>query len=342
MGVKVRRRTAAAELAYRTRSGSMYVGPSENVLRSVALKRLRRSVQLIFTSPPFALNRKKKYGNRQGEAYVEWLASYSGLFRDYLTEDGSIVIELGNGWEPGSPTMSTLAMEALLEFKRGGRLLLCQEFICFNPARLPTPAQWVTVERCRVKDAFTRVWWLSPSRTPKADNRQVLTTYSESMRALLRRGTYNAGKRPSEHSIGGTSFLRNNGGAIPPNVLIPSLSDISAGLLDELSATTNILPITNTNAHDHYQEFCRSRRLPFHPARMPARLAEFFIEFLTGPKDVVLDPFAGSNTTGAVAQALNRKWIAIECDETYALASAARFFDKIPDKISQKITSAGF
>jgi hypothetical protein len=71
----------------------------------------------------------------------------------------------------------------------------------------------------RLKDSFTRVWWMSPSDRPKADNRRVLKEYSESMKKLLASGKYNHGKRPSEHHIGERSFLKNNGGAIPASVL---------------------------------------------------------------------------------------------------------------------------
>jgi hypothetical protein len=322
------RRRASRKLTralYATSLGSMHLGSSEDVLRKA--KYLRGRVQLIFTSPPFALNRKKKYGNLQGLKYVKWLASYAPLFRDCLTEDGSIVIELGNGWEPDRPTMSTLAMEALLAFRKRASLHLCQEFICFNPARLPTPAQWVNVDRCRVKDAFTRVWWLSPTPRPKADNRHVLTDYSESMLQLLKRGTYNSGRRPSEHGIGAKSFLTNNGGAIPPNVLIPPTAEMPSDWLnDVLISTTTLLPIANTRAHDPYQAFCREQGLPFHPARMPNKLVEFFVRFLTDKGDLVVDPFAGSNTTGAVAERLGRRWMAIERDISYAAGSASRFF----------------
>src|SRR5207237_8842587 len=181
----------------------------------------RRGVQVVFTSPPFPLQRQKKYGNLTGDAYAEWLANFAIPLTKTLTPNGSIVMELGNGWNPGTPTVSTTGIKALLAFQEAAGLHLCQEFICFNPARLPTPAEWVTVRRTRVKDAFTRVWWLSPTPTPKADNRRVLTAYSESMKRLLARGTYNGGNRPSGHQVGHESFLSNNGGAIPPNVLVP-------------------------------------------------------------------------------------------------------------------------
>lgn len=280
----------------------MIVGTAEQVLLSRAFRKYKGKVQLIFTSPPFPLNRKKRYGNFGGEEYKNWLASFAPIFREFLTADGSIVIELGNAWEPGHPVMSTLALEALLAFLKEGRFYLCQQFICYNPARLPSPAQWVNVERIRVKDAYTHVWWMSPSERPKADNRRVLKNYSSSMLRLLDSGKYNAGKRPSEHNIGEKSFLRNNNGAIPPNVLT----------------------FSNTRATDEYQEYCRKRRLRVHPSRMPTGLVEFFVKFLTVPRNLVLDPFAGSNTTGAVAERLKRRWISIEPRQEYVMGSRGR------------------
>ena len=149
---------------------------------------------MIFTSPPFPLNRKKKYGNKTGEEYLTWLHDLAPRLTELLTPDGSIVMELGNAWEPGSPVMSTLALEAFLAFKEAGKLNLCQQFVCHNPARLPSPAQWVNVERIRVKDSFTHIWWMSPTERPKADNRRVLTEYSDEMKDLLTRRSYNGGR----------------------------------------------------------------------------------------------------------------------------------------------------
>ena len=189
------------------------------ILRLKRLEKCAGHIRLIFTSPPFPLARGKKYGNEIGEDYVEWLASYAETFRKLILPTGSIVIELGNAWVPGSPTMSTAVMRALLKFLDAAQLHLCEEFIWYNPARLPSPTVWVNVERIRVKDSFTRIWWMSPVERPKADNRRVLRPYSRSMEQLLRTGKYNSGTRPSEHGIGQTSFVANNGGAIPANVL---------------------------------------------------------------------------------------------------------------------------
>jgi site-specific DNA-methyltransferase (cytosine-N4-specific) len=180
---------------------------------------------------------------------------------------------------------------------------LCQQFICHNPTRLPSPAQWVNVERIRVKDAYTHVWWMSPVEKPEANNRRVLKEYSPAMLRLLTRQKYNSGKRPSGHHIGATSFLSNNKGAIP----------------------SNVLTFGNTLNKDSYLTYCHQQDLVPHPARMPSGLPEFFIKFLTKPRQLVLDPFAGSNTTGAVADTLKRRWISIEMNEEYIDASRGRF-----------------
>lgn len=305
----------ASKAIYETSLGAAFCGDSLKVLRSKRFQRYRGEVQLAFTSPPFPLNTKKRYGNLQGEEYIEWFAQFAPLLRDLVSETGSIVIEIGNAWESGRPVMSTLTLRALLRFLERGGLSLCQEFVWYNPARLPSPIQWVNVERIRVKDAFTRIWWMSPGDRPKADNRRVLRAYSESMKKLIKTGKYNAGRRPSEHNIGKSSFKTNNKGAIPPNVL--------SG--DEAQSLNNLLKGTNTHSHDQYQLFCRDRDVPLHPARMPHDLVEFFLKFLTDEGDLVLDPFAGSNTTGAIAERLGRRWLSCEANWHYASSSVSRF-----------------
>jgi site-specific DNA-methyltransferase (cytosine-N4-specific) len=310
---KVRR--WASKSIYETKLGAAFCGDSLKVLRSKRFQQYEGRVQLVFTSPPFPLNTKKKYGNLRGEQYIEWFAQFAPLLRNLVTASGSIVIEIGNAWESGRPVMSTLVLRALLRFLEEGGLNLCQEFVWYNPARLPSPVQWVNVERIRVKDAFTRIWWMSPTDRPKADNRRVLREYSESMKKLIKTGKYNAGHRPSEHIIGKNSFKKNNKGAIPPNVLDG----------DKAPLLSTLLKGTNTRSHDQYQLFCRDRDIPLHPARMPTELVEFFVRFLTNKGDLVLDPFAGSNTTGAVAERLGRRWLSCDAIWPYVTSSIARF-----------------
>ena len=303
------------ELVYETDAGQMYCGDTLAFLDTAAGDGLRECVQLVFTSPPFPLIEKKKYGNLQGEAYIEWFAAFAPKLRDLLTVNGSIAVEIGNAWEPGKPVMSTVVLRALLEFLERADLQLCQEFVWYNPARLPSPIQWVNVERIRVKDAFSRIWWMSPVDRPKADNRRVLKPYSPSMKRLIETGKYNSGKRPAEYTIGEHSFKTDNQGAIPPNVIHG----------DDAPSLGSLLKSPNTRSNERYQAFCRKQNIPIHPARMPADLVEFFVKFLTDENDLVFDPFGGSNTTGAVAENLGRRWVSCEAHRPYVLSSTARF-----------------
>jgi DNA modification methylase len=200
---------------------------------------------------------------------------------------------------------------------------LCQEFICYNPSRLPSPAQWVTIERIRVVDSFTHVWWMSKSDHPKSDNRRILRPYSKEMKDLLKNKKYNSGKRPSEHNIGQTSFFKDNNGSIMHNLI--ELEPITEN--KEARLPTNVLSIANTKSNDFFLRTCRERNVKPHPARMPLELASFFIEFLTDPGDIVLDPFAGSNTTGFCAERLQRKWVSIDINKNFAQQAIIRFED---------------
>lgn len=291
------------KILYQTNRGRLYCGDSEILLTQYSANPLNRKADLIFTSPPFPLNRAKKYGNMTGDEYLNWFTNLAPLFGELLTEKGSIVIEIGNAWEKGMPVHSTLPIETLLEFKKRGNLYLCQEFVHYNPSALPAPIEWVNRRRIRVKDSFTRIWWMSKTPYPKANNRNVLVEYSGRMKKLIGSKSYNSGKRPSEHIIGTESFCKNNGGAIPSNV-------ISAA---------------NTVGKGSYFTYCKENNLEIHPARMPKEIPEFFINLLTDEEDLVLDPFAGSNMTGAMAEELNRNWISIEINEMYAKGSRGRF-----------------
>lgn len=290
-------------IAYSTEYGTMIRGKCEERLKDFENDPCVSKANLILTSPPFPLNRAKKYGNMTGDEYLKWIESLAVCFSSALKDDGSIILEIGNAWEPHIPIQSTLPMEALLAFKKAGSFHLCQEFIHYNPARLPAPIEYVNKKRIRVKDSFTRIWWLSKSTEPKANNRNILEEYSKQMKKLISSGKYNAGARPSEYTIGEKSFLSDNGGAIPGNVIIAS----------------------NTSSKDSYLDYCRKNGYEIHPARMPRAIPEFFIKFLTDEGDLVLDPFAGSNTTGYVAEQLKRKWLSIEAEEKYILGSKGRF-----------------
>jgi len=286
------------ELAYATKLGKMFTGDSLAILPHLIDQGVR--VKLIVTSPPFALVRKKDYGNEDADDYLEWFAQFTPLFKEILTPDGSVVIDIGGAWIKGLPCKSTYHFKLLLQMCESG-FYLAQDFYHYNPARLPTPAEWVTVRRLRVKDAVNNVWWLTLDPFVKSDNRKVLRPYSDSMKDLLKNG-YKAQLRPSGHDIS-TKFRKDNRGSIPPN----------------------LLEFANTESNSYYLRRCKEEGIRPHPARFPQVLPEFFINFLTQPGDLILDPFGGSNVTGAAAESLGRQWISMELDPVYARASRFRF-----------------
>jgi site-specific DNA-methyltransferase (cytosine-N4-specific) len=199
---------------------------------------------------------------------------------------------------------------------------LAEEFFWFNPSKLPSPIEWVNKRKIRAKDAVNTIWWFSETDFPKADITKVLLPYSERMKLLLQNSDkyYSPKKRPSGHDIS-SRFAEDKGGAIPPN----------------------LLQIPNTESNSRYLRCCQIVGINGHPARFPEKLPEFFIHFLTDVGDTVLDIFAGSNTTGAVAEALGRRWIAFEIDRSYLATSAFRFLngaeeDAVRDLYSELIT----
>lgn len=308
---------------YKSKKGKFIVGDSIDLLSGELHKSLKGKVNLIITSPPFPLNSKKKYGNEKGEEYQKWFAELAPVFSDLLTEDGSLIIEIGNSWEPERPVQSLLHLECLFGLVKhpNANLRLIQEFICYNPSKLPSPAQWVTVNRLRTVDSYTHVWWIAKNDFPKADNSNVLRPYSKSMKQLLKKQKYNSGKRPSEHNISEKGFLKDHGGSIAHNFFEMEQLDECR----DVRLPHSVLSFSNTNSNDFFLTKCREKKVIPHPARMSGGLVNFFIKFLTNENDLVLDPFSGSNTTGYCAEALKRKWLSFEIKEDYIKQAIIRF-----------------
>jgi hypothetical protein len=134
---------------YERQHGVALCGDSLEVMKDLKAG----SVNLILTSPPFALTRKKEYGNKSADDYIEWFLPFAEQFYRILRPDGSLVIDLGGAYLPGNPIRSIYQYELLVRLCKELSFNLAQEFYHYNPARLPTPAEWVTVRRVRVKDA---------------------------------------------------------------------------------------------------------------------------------------------------------------------------------------------
>ena len=300
---------------YSTRLGSCVCGDSLTLLGAME----NESVDLVVTSPPFALQRKKSYGNEKQDEYVEWLCQFGRLVFQKLKASGSFVVDIGGAYEKGIPIYSLYQFRVLLALCDDVGFRLAQPFYWHNPGALPAPIEWVNKRKLRAKTSVNTVWWLCKGAECKADVTKVLTPYSSRMERLIahpeefvkEEGT----RRPSGHILGQSSWTRNNGGAIPPN----------------------LLQISNTESNGRYLRYCKSMGLKGHPARFPPALPEFFIKFLTGEGDLVLDIFSGSNTTGQAAEKLGRRWLGFEIMQEYVAASVFRFADSFEEAHSYHV-----
>ena len=293
------------EPTYTTELGALFCADSLEFMREMA----DDSVDLVVTSPPYALHFKKEYGNADQQDYTAWLIPFAREIKRIIKPSGSFVLNLGGAWQPGSPIRSLYHYRTLLALVDEVGFDLAQEFFWYNPAKMPAPAEWVNVRRIRVKDSVEYIFWLVKDPMAKADNRNVLQAYSDDMKRLIKRGVKQT-IRPSGHIING-SFATDQGGSIP----------------------SNLIQCGNTESNSSYIKNSKIAGNKIHPARFPSELPRFFTEFLTNPGDLVLDPFAGSNTTGFVAEGLRRKWIGVELRIDYAEESRLRF-EGVPEEVA--------
>lgn len=300
---------------YRTNLGAAYVGDSNDLLAQLP----DSSIDLVVTSPPFALRRQKTYGNVVETEYVDWLLPFAEGVHRVLKDSGSFVLDLGGAYRAGIPARSLYNFRVLLALCDQLGYYLAEDFYWFNPARLPSPIEWVNKRKIRAKDSVNTVWWFSKTPEPKADVRKVLVPYSDRMRKLIANpeGFYRPDKRPSGHDIG-KHFGKDNGGGIP----------------------SNMLSIANTDSNSFYMRMCKRFNLERHPARFPEELPSFFIKMLTDSNDVVLDIFGGSNTTGLACERLGRKWISFDASHEYLRASVFRFIEKESEETVDKVLRA--
>ena len=299
------------KIGYETNLGHCLCGNSLNLLTELEDK----SVNLIFTSPPFALQRKKEYGNEIQSNYISWLCDFAKIAYNKLKDDGSFVIDIGGAYKSGSPEYSLYQFKLLIFLCDELGFKLAQPFYWHNSSALPSPIEWVNKRKLRVKTSVNTIWWLCKNPYCKANVKNILVPYSARMKQLMKKPDDFVKEdgilRPSGHSMGKSSWVKDNGGAIP----------------------SNMIQIPNSDSNSSYIRYCKQCKIKAHPARFPKALPEFFIKFLTEKNDLVVDIFSGSNTTGEVAENLQRKWISFEIRQDYVASSSLRFATNLNDAL---------
>lgn len=230
---------------YNTNLGAAFNGDSRDLLAQLP----DDAIDLVVTSPPFALQHKKEYGNENQGSYNDWFLSFIPEIKRVLQPHGSLVIEIGGAYKRGFPERSNYQFELLnrlLDPGEGG-MHLAQDFYWYNPAKLPNPIEWVNIRKIRASDAVTHIWWLSPEINkdsavkegehpyPEASNQRVLQDYSESQQQIFESGEFNHGKRSSGWNIGSEGFTNENEGSIPDNLVNGAPVESVLEALDEVA-----------------------------------------------------------------------------------------------------------
>lgn len=297
--------SAATRLvAFSTRLGVAIYGRCESVLAG-----LDQPITLVLTSPPYCLQRQRDYGGPTGEqAFVDFIVRALEPIVAHLAPGGSVCLNLSNdSFVPGSPAR-TLARERLL-IALHDRLGLhrMDTLIWLNRSKIPGPTYWASRQRVQLHSAYETIEWLSTDpRRITADNRRVLEQHTRRHLDLMAQGgeqreaVYGDGAYRLRHG----SFGRVSEGRIPRNVIERGHRCRDA---------------------DRYRADARALALPLHGARQPLAIPDFLVRFLSKVGDLVVDPFAGTATTGMAAEQNGRRWICVEAILEYLRAGAERF-----------------
>lgn len=302
----------SAQAYFTTASGVAFWGDGDEMA-----KLFRNEIDLIVTSPPYLLGTDREYGNigTSEKEYVDNLVKAIEGWLPMLTSTASIVLNIGDSYVPGEGRLSLHKERMLIALEDRLGLHLVQKFQWWSPSK-PVNNWWATHARKHCINATEDFLWLSfDPKTVKANNRNVLVDYSDAWKKHIERAQAKSGierkKRPSGNTYA-PSFDKDNGGAIPHNILL----------------------VSPEPANSDYVKYCKENNLPVHPARYHYSLPEFFVKYLTDAGDVVFDPYHGSGNTGFAAEKNDRYWIGSELVREYVQGSYGRMLHFSPELIN--------
>ena len=290
-------------IGFSTQLGVAVLGACDSVF-----SRIDSPITLILTSPPYPLNNPRKYGNVSEAQYVDWFCKVIEPVVKNMADGASLCLNISNDiFMPGSPERSMYCERLLLALHDRLGLRLMDRLIWENRSKPPGPIQYASKARTQLNVVYEPIYWLTNNpRAVKSDNRRVLLAHTERHLKLLSQG-------------GEQRRVINSDGAY-------SISPGAYGNPTNGRIARNILNFGHRcGAQSAYKKAAKAKGLAVHGAPMPLKLAQFLIEFLTQPGDLVVDPFAGSQTTADAAQRLGRRWLTAEIMAEYVLGGASRF-----------------
>jgi len=252
----------------------LYLGDCEEILKSIP----DHSVDLIFTSPPYADQRKNTYGGIHPEKYVQWFLPKTEQMLRVLKPSGTFILNIKEKVVGGE--RSTYVLELILAMRKQG-WLWTEEFIWHK--KNCYPGKWPN----RFRDAWERLLQFNKSKKFHMYQDEVMVAMGDWTKSRLKKLS-DTDKTRDESSVG-SGFGKN----------------ISNWLNRDKAYPTNVL---------HLATECGNKN---HSAAFPEGLPEWFIKLFTKVADTVLDPFMGSGTTNIVANRLKRNSIGIEIVPEY-------------------------
>lgn len=293
----------AALVAYSTELGIAMIGWCRNVFNNFP-----GEIHLALTSPPYPIRQARAYGNPTEKEYVDWLLFNIEPLVSKLTDGGSLCLQLSNDiFLQNSPARSLYVERLVLALNDKLGLQLMDRMPWINLSKPPGPRMWASKNRVHLNVGHEMVLWFTnnPAKVT-SNNQRVLKPHSDRHLKLIEAGGFKG------HVVNSDGAYRKYDG---------SYGNPTAGAIPK-----NVLEYGHACGNQRgYQKAARHLGLPSHGASFPLRLVMFLIEFLTSPGQLVVDPFAGSNTVGLGAELLGRQWLSVDNIVEYVLGSALRF-----------------
>ena len=236
------------------------------------------SIQLVVTSPPYADQRRNTYGGIHPDAYVEWFMPFADQIQRVLRPDGAFILNIKEKAVRGE--RHTYVLELILAMRNAG-WLWTEEFIWHK--KNSYPGKWPN----RFRDSWERLLQFNKQRKFAMYQDAVMVPVGDWADGRLR-------KLSETDQIRDESRVQSGFG-----------KNISNWVGRKLAYPSNVL---------HMATECSNRS---HSAAFPETLPDWFIRLFTAEGDLVLDPFAGSGSTLAAAQKLNRRAIGIDINPEY-------------------------
>lgn len=249
------------------------------------LQHFQGSIDLIVTSPPYADARKKHYDSTHPDNFSNWLSTFHKTFWNCLKEDGSLVINIKDKIVDGvRHRYAWRTIDALAQL--GWKCI--DDYIWHKPN--PMPGYWPT----RLRDGWEYCFHLAKIKRPYVNQDAVRIPIGDWAKTRLQKlGNGDLMRHNSENSSG---FGRNLSRWVGRDTVLP----------------TNVLtfsPVTKNKGH---------------PAAFPVDLPTFFIKLLSRPGGLIVDPFAGSGTSGVAALSLQRDCVLIDNSKEYCQVAYTR------------------